>query len=99
MKLMLRRLLPLAAGTVLFAGAVLADSLKRTDPEAAGLSRERLGRIGAFLKGEIADNKIPGAIMLIQRHGKLAYFEALGVRDPATKAPMTADTIFRIYSM
>ncbi|HUH83735.1 MAG TPA: serine hydrolase domain-containing protein, partial [Stellaceae bacterium] len=31
--------------------------------------------------------------------GKLAYFEALGARDPASGAPMQEDTIFRIYSM
>jgi CubicO group peptidase (beta-lactamase class C family) len=99
MRFLPKGLLPLAAVAVLVAGAAFADSLVRSDPEAAGLSRERLGRIGTFLKSEIADNKIPGAIMLIQRKGKLAYFEAFGVRDPATKAPMTADTIFRIYSM
>jgi CubicO group peptidase (beta-lactamase class C family) len=99
MKFLRKSLLPLAAVAVLVAGAAFADSLVRTDPEAAGLSRERLGRIGTFLTNEIADNKIPGAVMLIQRRGKLAYFETFGARDPVTKAPMTADTIFRIYSM
>jgi CubicO group peptidase (beta-lactamase class C family) len=99
MKFLRNALLPLAAAAVLVASTAFADSLKRTDPEAAGLSRDRLGRIGTFLKNEIASDKIPGAIMLIQRRGKLAYFEAFGVRDPATKAPMTPDTIFRIYSM
>jgi CubicO group peptidase (beta-lactamase class C family) len=99
MKFYRKSLLPLAAVAFFVAGTAFADSLLRTDPEAAGLSRERLGRIGTFLKHEIADNKIPGAMMLIQRKGKLAYFEAFGVRDPATKAPMTANTIFRIYSM
>jgi CubicO group peptidase (beta-lactamase class C family) len=99
MKFLRKSLLPLAAVAVLVAGAAFADSLVRTDPEAAGLSRERLGRIGTFLTNEIADNKIPGAVMLIQRKGKLAYFETFGARDPVTKAPMTADTIFRIYSM
>jgi CubicO group peptidase (beta-lactamase class C family) len=99
MKFVRKGLLPLAAVAVLVAGAAFADPLVRTDPEAAGLSRERLGRIGTFLRNEIADNKIPGAIMLIQRRRKLAYFETFGVRDPLTKAPMTADTIFRIYSM
>jgi CubicO group peptidase (beta-lactamase class C family) len=99
MKFLGKSLLPLAAVAVLVTGAALADPLVRTDPEASGLSRERLSRIGTFLKNEIADNKIPGAIMLIQRKGKLAYFETFGVRDPATKAPMSANTIFRIYSM
>jgi CubicO group peptidase (beta-lactamase class C family) len=99
MKFMQKSLLPLAAVAVLVVGTAFADPLLRTNPEAAGFSRERLGRIGAFLKNEIADNKIPGAIMLIQRKGKLAYFETFGARDPATKAPVTANTIFRIYSM
>jgi CubicO group peptidase (beta-lactamase class C family) len=93
-----KSLLPFAVA-VLVAGAAVAESINHTDPEAAGLSPERLGRIGNFLKNEIAENKIPGAIMLILRRGKLAYFETFGVRDPATRAPMTADTIFRIYSM
>src|SRR5207248_9499994 len=58
-----------------------------------------LARIDAYLKNEIAENKIPGAIMMIQRNGKIAYFNSFGVRDPATKEPMTPDSIFRIYSM
>jgi CubicO group peptidase (beta-lactamase class C family) len=33
------------------------------------------------------------------RHGKIAMFDAEGILDPATKAPMTTDAIFRIYSM
>ncbi len=99
MKFLRKSLLPLAVVAVFVAGTAFADSLARTDPEAAGLSRERLGRIGTFLNNEIANNKVPGAIMLIQRRGKLAYFETFGVRDPAPKAPMTANSIFRIYSM
>jgi CubicO group peptidase (beta-lactamase class C family) len=43
--------------------------------------------------------RLPGAVVLIARHGKLALFESLGVLDPATGAPMARDAIFRIYSM
>lgn len=68
-------------------------------PEEAGFSSAGLARIDAYLKNEIAGNKIPGAIMMIQRNGKTAYFSSFGVRDPGTKDPMTPDTIFRIYSM
>jgi CubicO group peptidase (beta-lactamase class C family) len=68
-------------------------------PEDAGFSGAGLARIDAYLKNEIATDKIPGAIMMIQRNGKTAYFNSFGVRDPGTKAPMTPDTIFRIYSM
>ena len=66
---------------------------------AASLSRAKLERVGDYVRNEIATGKIPGAIILIQQHGQPVYFENFGVRDVATKLPMTADTIFRLYSM
>src|ERR1700688_2027153 len=65
----------------------------------ASFSREKLARVGGYIRNEIATGKIPGAIMLIQQHGQPVYFENFGVRDTATQLPMTADTIFRLYSM
>jgi CubicO group peptidase (beta-lactamase class C family) len=62
-------------------------------------SRAALDRIGDDIRNEVATGKIPGAILLIQQHGKPVYFESFGVRDPETGQPMTADTIFQIYSM
>ena len=65
----------------------------------SSFSPEKLTRVGDYIRNEIASGKIPGAIMLIQQHGHPVYFENFGVRDVATRRPMTADTIFRIYSM
>jgi CubicO group peptidase (beta-lactamase class C family) len=62
-------------------------------------SRAKLQRVGDYIRNEIATGKIPGAIMLIQQHGRPVYFESFGVRDTATRLPMTPDTIFRLYSM
>lgn len=76
-----------------------AQSLPGARPEQVGLSSERLGRITAMLKADSDKGTIPGAVVLVARHGKVALFEAVGVRDPASKAPMTKDAIFRIYSM
>ena len=75
------------------------QDLPRAKPEAVGLSSDRLDRITRWLANEVEQNKVPGAVLLVARHGKVAYFEALGKRDPATGAAMTRDTIFRIYSM
>ena len=61
--------------------------------------RKNCSAIGEFFRDEIANGKIPGAILLIQQHGKPVYHEFFGVRDVATKLPMTDDTIFRLYSM
>jgi CubicO group peptidase (beta-lactamase class C family) len=63
------------------------------------LSRAGLARISDFFTHEVAVGKIPGAIVSIRRHGRPVYFKTFGVRDVATKAPMTSDTIFRLYSM
>src|SRR3979411_2236181 len=68
-------------------------------PASASFSRAKLQRVGDYIRNEIATGKIPGAIMLIQQHGQPVYFENFGVRDVDTRLPMTADTIFRLYSM
>ena len=90
-----------AAAAILFVtiSGATAEGPITASPAETGLSSAGLARIDAYLKNEIAGNKIPGAIMMIQRNGKTAYFNSFGVRDPATKEPMTPDTIFRIYSM
>jgi CubicO group peptidase (beta-lactamase class C family) len=51
------------------------------------------------MRHEIATGKIPGAIVLIQQHGRPVYFERFGERDVAARQPMTDETIFRLYSM
>ena len=68
-------------------------------PAGARFNPQKLERIGEFFRNEIADGKIPGAIVLIQQHDKPVYFEKFGVRDVATQLPMTDDTIFTVYSM
>jgi CubicO group peptidase (beta-lactamase class C family) len=68
-------------------------------PKGAHFNQQKLEKIGEFFRNEIATEKIPGAILLIQQHGKPVYHEFFGVRDVETKAPMTDDTIFRIFSM
>lgn len=76
-----------------------AQSLPSAKPETIGLSSERLAKITARLKADVDKGVIPGAIVLVARHGKVAMFEPVGMLNPETKAPMTRDAIFRIYSM
>jgi CubicO group peptidase (beta-lactamase class C family) len=63
------------------------------------LSREKLERVGDYIRQEIAAGTMPGAVILVEQHGHPVYFESFGVRDVKSGRPMTADTIFRIYSM
>jgi len=68
-------------------------------PAGAHFNPQKLERITEFFKNEVADGKIPGAIVLISQHGKPVYYEKFGLRDVTTKQPMTDDTIFTVFSM
>jgi len=87
-----------AVALVAAASPVLAEG-PAVQPEKAGLSSAGIARIDAYLKNEIDTGKIPGAVLLIRRNGQNGYLKSFGVRDPATKVPMSPDSIFRIYSM
>src|ERR1700730_8380685 len=68
-------------------------------PAGAHFNPDKLAKIADFFKNEVATGKIPGAIVLIQQHGKPVYHEFFGVQDVVSKAPMTDETIFRLSSM
>ena len=76
-----------------------AQSLPSAKPEEVGLSSDRLNRAFAAVKADVDKGALPGAVLLVARHGKVVMFDAVGMLDPATKVPMTKDAIFRIYSM
>jgi CubicO group peptidase (beta-lactamase class C family) len=94
-----RILLLTALFTIATAVAAFAQSLPSAKPEQVGFSAERLQRLIDVIKADVDKRVIPGAVVLVARHGKIALFETVGARDPATKVPMTKDTIFRMYSM
>ena len=64
-----------------------------------GFSQQRLDAMSAQVKADVARGRIPGAVLLLSRNGQVGHFEAIGVRDPTTGAPLQRDDIFRIYSM
>src|ERR1700709_2704782 len=89
----------IAAALVLLFLASAFSAGNAQAPASSSFSPEKLDRVGDYIRNEIATGKIPGAILLIQQHGTPVYFENFGVRDVATKLPMTSDIIFRLYSM
>ncbi len=94
-----RRIVLAAALCLAAAGPLTAQPLPTAAPAEVGMSAERLARIGHWMRAEVAQKKIPGAVVMVVRGGKVAYLETVGQRDPASPAPMRADDIFRIYSM
>ncbi|MGA2571332.1 MAG: serine hydrolase domain-containing protein [Terracidiphilus sp.] len=64
-----------------------------------GFSAERLERLHAAMQREVDQKELAGVVTLLVRHGKVVEERAYGKKDVASGAPMTTDTIFRIYSM
>lgn len=91
------------AGVMTVAAVVMAGSgiLARAEagPERAAPSAAGLERLSRFFENEVTTGKLAGAVVLIQQHGRPVYLRSFGVRDVATKRPMTPDTIFAIHSM
>jgi CubicO group peptidase (beta-lactamase class C family) len=68
-------------------------------PEDVGLSSSRLARIGDHMKRYIDAGKIAGTLTLVARRGQVAYLEPQGHLEIERRRPVTADAVWRIYSM
>jgi CubicO group peptidase (beta-lactamase class C family) len=67
--------------------------------EAVGMSARRLERVGPAMQAYVDRDVYAGINTLIARRGKVVHAGAFGWRDKEGGSPMTADTIFRLYSM
>lgn len=83
---------------ILIAAGVCQD-LPIVKPETVGLSAERLQRIAVAVQQNIDDKRIAGAVTMVVRHGKVAWFKAQGMADRENGKPMRTDAMFRICSM
>lgn len=79
--------------------AAVAGLPKASKPEAVGLSSQRLQRLTDAFNADVNAAKIPGAVVLILRQGKVAYFQTFGFQDRAAQTPMQSDSIFRLASL
>ena len=79
--------------------SLYSQKLPATVPKEVGLSAERLNCIDKVMNDYVAKGKIPGAVALIARHGKVAYFKSFGNMDMETNKAMPQNAMFRIASM
>jgi CubicO group peptidase (beta-lactamase class C family) len=91
----------LIAGLLVSATLFAADAPKTPLPMNAGkgFSQEGLKRIDAFFADEIANNRMPGAVLAVAKNGKLSIYKSYGYLDKASNKPMTKDAIFNLASM
>lgn len=76
---------------------LFAQKLSDASPESVGLSSAGFERLDAFLQEYIDQKRMPGAVALVARKGKIIYHKAFGQSAPY-KA-MQKNHLFRIASM
>ena len=84
---------------VLLAFSVQAAPFAEGSPSRNGFIPERLDRIATAVNEAVAEGKIPGAVAIIARNGRVTYHKSFGFADIESQKPMTNDAIFRIASM
>ena len=81
-----------------FSNVLTAQSLKQVKPEEVGFSTERLTYLTKTFQQYSKDKELAGSVILVARHGKVAYFEADGYQDVTQNIPMQKNSMFRIAS-
>ncbi|HEX8519820.1 MAG TPA: serine hydrolase domain-containing protein [Pseudonocardia sp.] len=69
------------------------------DPAEVGFDADRLARIDRHYRRYVDDGLLPGWTVVVTRHGRVAHVGHHGHRDVEAGLPVTADTLWRIYSM
>ena len=73
--------------------------LPTAEPESAGMSSERLARIGPAVQAFVDDGRLAGVMTMVARHGQVVHWDAAGMRDMEAGDALEPDDVFRIYSM
>src|SRR5215813_7467236 len=72
---------------------------QEVDPAEVGLDPQRLARIDRHFARYVDDGRLPGWLIAVSRHGRLAHVSCYGSRDLEAGLPVEPDTLWRIYSM
>ena len=77
-------------------GGTRVRDLAVATPESVGVSSERVHRIETAMKKLVDDKQVAGLVTLLERHGKIVAFNAVGQKDVRTAESVQKDSIFRI---
>src|SRR5260370_997641 len=78
-------------GLLLPVAALAQPLLPASRPEVVGISSERLERVRQHMQADVEGQRIPGAVLLIARHARIASFDALGFQDRRSQTPRKTD--------
>jgi CubicO group peptidase (beta-lactamase class C family) len=94
------RLKLVTVAVVLYCATSFAQPLPMASkPEDTGFSSKRLENTRGVFKADVEGKRLPGAVLLIARNGKIAFYDAEGYQDRAAQTPMMKESIFRVASM
>ncbi len=95
-----RRMMLIVSALCVLCGGLIGQGLPMASPRAVGMSAEKLGQIDGLVNADIAGKKLPGAVVIVGRKGKIVYRKAFGSRSLVpTVEKMTVDTIFDVASL
>ena len=77
--------------SAVLAAPAFAQGLPHARPADVGLIAAPLERIAGWLQATVDSGKLPGAVAVVARHGKVAYVASIGAMNPGA--------VFRIYSL
>jgi CubicO group peptidase (beta-lactamase class C family) len=85
--------------TVALLAASSAGLAQTVDPATVGFSAQALAQIDTVLQQHIDAGDIAGGVVLVQRKGKIAFWDARGVADAKLQSPLKRDTVIWAASM
>jgi len=94
-----RKKIPVLLGFLIVSLVAFAQDLPSAKPDTVGLSGDRLERIAGAVQRNVDDKRIAGAVTLVVRRGKVAWYKAQGMSDREASKAMPTDAMFRICSM
>lgn len=77
----------------------MSELLPPAEPGEVGLDAARLSRLDRFLRSQVDQGRMPGYLLAVARHGRLAHLGSYGRRDVERDLPVEPDTVFRVFSM
>jgi CubicO group peptidase (beta-lactamase class C family) len=77
----------------------MSEFKAEVDAADVGFDPERLERLERHFARYVDDGRLPGWLITLSRHGRLAHVSCRGWRDIEAGLPVEADTLWRIYSM
>ena len=77
----------------------MSELKAEVDPAEVGFDPERLQRLDRHFARYVDDGRLPGWLITVSRHGRLAHVSWYGSRDIEAGLPVEAGTLWRIYSM